>query len=141
MIPDDWKKLQVPLGFLVGVVAAFALLWGWAKAELAWAEDVKAHIQEIRKESDAKIQVIQMGQIQMEVRTIERDKRKIELEITRLQSKKRYSPEKFDNVDKDTLEQLEKDNQALKEDIKEVKTRGATANVSSSAATPALGPR
>lgn len=112
-MPDDWKKLAIPLGVLLPILMALGVGYGWAHANLVWAEDFKATVQSIQENSK-----------QQEVRSLEREIKKSELEVIKLKAKEVHAPEKFDAVDKAVLNAHEAAIKDLKDDIKEVKIRG-----------------
>jgi len=109
-MPNDWKKLAVPLGILVPTILVLVGAYGWATSTFALASDVAATIQSI-----------QLSQRAMEVRGLERDKRKVELEIVKLKAKRTYSSKKFDDVDKATLDAYQGNVQELKVEIDAIK--------------------
>jgi len=100
---DDWKKLQVPLGLVMAVLIAAGGVWAWAHSEFVLAADYQRDQQAIA------------------VRDIERDKKRTELEILKLEVKQDAYPQKFDAVDKAILKRQKADLIELNQAMKEIK--------------------
>jgi hypothetical protein len=105
LLPDDWKKIQVPLSLVVAFLTVVAGAWAWMHSEFVLAEDFKAAIQSI------------------EIRGIERDKKLVETEVLKLEVKKDALPEQFNAVDRALLEKHKQDLIEIKQDLKETKKR------------------
>ena len=109
-MPDDLKKLAIPLGILIPILVACAGAYGWARSELVWASDFTATIQ-----------TIQAAQKGIEIRGLQREAKKSEIEIIKLEAKRTMAPDRFDAVDKATLDAHRNNIQELKDEIKEIK--------------------
>ena len=102
-LPDDWKKLQVPLGLVAGLAALASGAWVFLHMEFALAAD----LQELRQT--------------VETRALTRDKTQLETEVLKLTLKRDFTPKQFNPIDEKLLAKYEQDLKDVKEDLKQVK--------------------
>lgn len=101
-LPEDWKKINLPLGL---TVAAVGVVWGsWIglHAEFVMAQEYKQFKQTL------------------EIRGLERDKKVAENEILKLEIKQETYPKKFDAIDKAILKKQKKDLAEIHVELKKV---------------------
>lgn len=115
-LPESLQKVSVPLQLIIAGAVAAAAAYGWMHSEFVQAADFKAAIQSIEAGTQA-----------VEVRGLEREKKKTEIELIKLKVKQQTVPEKFDAVDKAILEKHEEDLKDLKQELKDVKERSLKA--------------
>lgn len=96
MIPEDWKKIQLPLGLTVSIALAVI-------GAFLWVDNTYVHAEDLVKMNN-----------NLELRLLQTQKRSLETEVLKLEVKKEAYPEKFDAVDKAVLEKH-------KEELKETK--------------------
>lgn len=101
-IPDDWKKLNLPLGFVVAVGTVLWMSWAFLHSEFVRAQEFQQYKQPT------------------ETRSLTRDRSQLETEVLKLQIKKDTYPKKFDAIDKALLSKFSKDLQDVKADLKAV---------------------
>lgn len=102
-LPDDWKKLQMPLGLVAGLAALTSGTWVFLHMEFALAAD----LQELRQT--------------VETRALTRDKTQLETEVLKLTLKRDFTPKQFNPIDEKLLAKYEQDLKDVKEDLKQVK--------------------
>lgn len=104
-LPDDWKKIQVPLGLVVlsGVIAVGA--YGWATSTFVQAADYRQDQYYLRD-----------GMLQQE-------QRRLELRETMLSAKEIHAPQKFTREDEIELNQIKKQLNEIKQQRRELKER------------------
>lgn len=104
ILPEDWKKLPVPLGFTASVLG---VLWGaWAVLHLEFAQ----------------AQEFQQFKQTVETRALQRDQKQIETKVLELQLKREFTPKQFTPIDKRLLEKHEQDLKEIKEELKQLRS-------------------
>ena len=106
-MPDDWKKLQIPLGLVVAALIVIGATWSYLHSEFVLAEDFRQFQQSV------------------EVRQLERDKKQAENEVLKLEVKQEAYPAKFDAVDRAILQKQRNDLTEINREINEAKRRSA----------------
>jgi hypothetical protein len=103
LMPDDWKKLQIPLGLIVAAVVVIFSAWTYLHSEFVHAADFRQYQQAA------------------ETRSLEREKKQHELEVLRLGVKREAYPARFDAVDKAILQKHEADLREINQEIAKLK--------------------
>ena len=101
-IPEDWKRINLPLGMTVAVGSLFYGIWIGLHSEFVAAQEY----QQYKKTT--------------ETRGLERDKKMVENEVMRLELKQQFYPKTFDPIDKALLKKQQKDLVGITKDLKEV---------------------
>lgn len=103
MIPEDWKKIQVPLGLAAAIIIACIGAYAYMHTEFVLAADFRQYQQS------------------REIRDLERDKKQVELEVLKLSVKKEAYPHKFDAVDRAILQKQQADLKEINAQIQEAR--------------------
>lgn len=105
ILPDDWKKLQVPLGLVAAAAIGLAALRVFAYAEFARAEDLQQLKQTV------------------ETRALQRDEKQYRTRVLELQLKQQFTPKQFTPIDAKLLEQAQADLKEVKDDLKSLQVK------------------